>query len=88
MIPAQIAGLFSPDGDDVVVTLSLKDGRVISRRISPGHVTESQALRIALSASHLTGNEVASWDMRRASETKVVVDGIDEFLDALRRRRC
>ena len=86
-VPTQVASLFSPSGDDLVVTLVLKGGACISRRISPGIMDERQALRVALSAANLTGNEVDSWSMRRASETKVVSEGVDAFLEALKRRR-
>lgn len=86
-VPTQVASLFSPSGDDLVLTLVLKDGGAITRRISPGTLDERQALRVALSAANLTGNEVDSWTMRRASETKVVSDGVDAFLEALKRRR-
>ena len=87
MISSKVAGLYSPGSNDWIVTIVTSDLRSVSRRISPGTMDEKAALRIALCANGMSGNEVESWSIRRAGEAAVVVDEVDGFMEALRRRR-
>lgn len=87
MIPAQIGGLYSPGGSDWIVTIRTKDGGVSSRRITPGSMDEARALRVALSANGMSGNEVASWSIRRAGDREVVADEVEDAFARIRRMR-
>ena len=87
MIPAQIGGLYSPGASDWIVTIRTKDGGVSSRRITPGSMDEARALCVALSANGMSGNEVASWSIRRAGDREVVADEVEDAFARIRRMR-
>lgn len=86
MMPSEVGSLFTPSDSDWVVTLVTKTGASVTRRISPGTMDEPRALRVALGASSMTGNEIDTWTIRRAGDRSIVRDEVDSFLDALRRR--
>jgi hypothetical protein len=87
MIPAQVGGLFSPGASDWIVTIATKDGRWTSRRISPGTMDEKAALRVALAANGMSGNEVESWSIRKAGDREVVADQVEDAFARIRRMR-
>lgn len=87
MIPAQLGGLYSPGASDWIVSVITTDGRGIIRRLSPGNMDEKSALRIALSANGMSGNEVASWSIRRAGDREVVADEVEDAFARIRRMR-
>ena len=87
MLHPAAAQITTPGSSDWIVTIERKDGGIVSRRISPGSMDEPAAIRIALTAGGMSGLEVDRWSIRRAGEAVVSVDAVDDFLEALRRRR-
>lgn len=83
---AETIALFSPGSSDWIVTLQTKDGRRITRRISPGKIDEETAVRSALNASALRLVELDYYMARRADDRSLVANG-EEFLAALRAKR-
>jgi hypothetical protein len=72
-IPAFIV----PDGDDWIVTIAQIDGRVWTRRVSPGNISEREALRIALVSNGTRPENVADATIRRVGSVQSVVAGVD-----------
>jgi hypothetical protein len=62
---AEVVGLFTPDADDWVVALHFRDGTVETRRVSPGRLTERQALGYAIAASGRLVAEVSDARLTR-----------------------
>jgi hypothetical protein len=88
MIPhfGQIANAFVPSDSDWMVSITYLDGRVRTRRITPGTVTEEQAVGYALAAEQARMADVDSWSIRRVSDRRVVAPD-DSFAEFLKRRR-
>ena len=78
--------LFAPGSSDWIVTIQSKDGRRITRRISPGKIDEEAAVKCALNASEITLANLDFYMARRADDRSLVTNG-DEFLAALRAKR-
>jgi hypothetical protein len=83
---SETIALFSPGSSDWIVTLQTKDGRRISRRISPGRMDEESAVRCALNASAIVLSDLDYYMARRADDRSLVTNG-DEFIAALRAKR-
>lgn len=83
---AETIALFAPGSSDWIVTLQTKDGRRITRRISPGKIDEETAVKCALNASEITLANLDFYMARRADDRSLVTNG-DEFLAALRAKR-
>lgn len=65
-----VMGVVAPSGSDWVVTLLLRDGRVLNRRICPGIGTDEQALALALRVQGVGPSEVADAVVRRAQDSR------------------
>jgi hypothetical protein len=83
---ADTIALFSPGSSDWIVTLQTKDGRRITRRISPGKIDEETAVKCALNSSEVTLANLDFYMARRADDRSLVANG-EEFLAALRAKR-
>ena len=66
-----------PDGDDWIVTVAQNDGIVWTRRISPGNISESEALRVALLSQRTKPENVADATIRKIGSVQSVVSGVD-----------
>jgi hypothetical protein len=70
---SQVLSTFQPDGDDWIVSLRFKDGTVETRRLTPGRITERQALSFAINASGRLVEEVEDATLMRAgAQTRAV----------------
>lgn len=81
-----LVGVCTPNGDDWISTLVLRDGRVIRRRFSPGTMSEDEVLRLSLRYSDVTAEQVADATIRRASDASVVSVAVDDHFERLMRR--
>lgn len=84
MIPAQ-AALFQPDESDWLVTLILRCGTVRTRRVSPGRVSEEQAVKSAVAAERLAPRDIDGWSIRRVGDRRIAAPD-DPFAEMMRRR--
>jgi hypothetical protein len=78
-------GLFGPSESDWLVTLVLRDGAVRTRRVSPGTVSEENAVRFAVLSERLAAKEIDGWSIRRVGDRRVSAPD-DPFAELLRRR--
>jgi hypothetical protein len=62
-----VVQIFAPSDDDWIVTLALRDGRVFNRRVSPSSMSDTEALRIALSVDKIHPDNVADASVRRVA---------------------
>jgi hypothetical protein len=83
---SETISLFSPSSSDWIVTIQTKDGRRITRRVSPSRIDEETAVRSALNASGVMLVDLDYYMARRADDRSIVTNG-DEFLAALRAKR-
>lgn len=83
---SETISLFSPSGSDWIISIVTKDGRRISRRVSPGRIDEETAVRSALNASEVKLVDLDYYTARRVDDRSIVTNG-DEFLAALRAKR-
>jgi len=74
-----------PQSDDWVVTLRLRAGGIVTRRVTPGRIDAEFALRCALRAQGLRPEEVSDAEIRRVGVARVVVPVDDGFADLMRR---
>lgn len=72
-----IPSFIAPDGNDWTVTVAQKDGIVWTRRVSPGNISESEALRVALLSQRTKPDEVADATIRKVGSVQSVVSGVD-----------
>ena len=78
--------IFMPDGNDWLVTLVTKAGRVANRRVTPSTISREQALRCALLSEGLKPHEIADADIRRVGDSSVqAIAESDPFTDLVRR---
>lgn len=57
--------IFAPTGDDWIVTIATRDGRVRNRRVSPGSISEAKALHCAMLAEKVHAADIADASIRR-----------------------
>lgn len=81
------ANAFHPADSDWVVSIRYRDGVVRQRRISPGTITQDQALSFALASDRRRVEEIEWTATRRASDRTVEPTGADLFLERMRRMR-
>jgi len=67
---AQAASVIVPSGDDWLVTVCLRNRRVWTRRVSPGTMTEDEAIRTALLAQGVRKTDVADCSVRRVGDQR------------------
>jgi hypothetical protein len=67
---AQASAVIVPSGDDWLVTVCLRNRRVWTRRISPGTMPESEAVRMALLAHGVRPGDVADCSVRRVGDQR------------------
>ncbi len=85
---SEIIPLFSPSASDWVITLTLKTGAVITRRLSPGRIDEETAVRCAMSASEVSLGMLDFYAARRAEDRTLTIEtNGDEYLATLRSKR-
>jgi hypothetical protein len=87
MIPhlGQVANVFSPSDSDWVVSIVYSDGTVRHRRMTPGTITEEQAVGYAIAADARPISDAVRIECRRASDRKVEITGADTFIHRMRR---
>jgi len=81
------AEAFSPSETDWVVTIVHKNGAVRNRRVSPGRITEEQAIGFALAAEGVGVSQIDFARARRASDRSLDLSPADAFLARMRRLR-
>ena len=85
---SEVIPLFQPSDSDWVVTLVVKTGDVISRRVAPGRVSEEAAVRAAMCASMIDMCNLETYSIRRAEDRSLTIEtNGDSFLEMLRRKR-
>lgn len=82
----EVIGILGPSDSDWIVTLVTKDGRVVTRRMTPGRISEEQAVRFAMNASEILLSNLDYFTVRRASDRSLVENG-DQFLAELWKKR-
>lgn len=80
-----VAEAFEPSDSDWVISILYADGTLRNRRISPGRITEEQAIRFALASDRRPISDAVRIEARRASDRRIVTDSADGFLERLRR---
>ena len=75
-----------PDGSDWLVTVVPRSGPVRNRRISPGTITEDQAVEIALSVERLRRDQLRDLSVRRVGDRRLEVPTAGDPLSDLIRR--
>jgi hypothetical protein len=75
----------TPQADDWIVTLKLRSGGIVTRRVTPGRIDAEFALRCALRAQGLKPHEVVDAEMRRAGVARIYAPSDDGFADLMRR---
>ena len=83
---AEVIGILGPSDSDWIVTLTTKDGATVTRRVTPGRISEEQAVRFAMNASEILLVNLECFSIRRASDRSLVENG-DQFLAELWKRR-
>lgn len=83
---SEVIPLFGPCDSDWIVTLVTKQGRVVTRRVSPSRLDEETAVRVAMNASEIGLANLDSYSVRRASDRSLVANG-DEFLAHLKSKK-
>lgn len=84
---AQAASVFTPNGDDWIVTVVMRSRRIWTRRISPGTMPEQEAVRLALLANGTKPVEVHDISVRRVGDqAKLEIAPADDPLARLLRR--
>lgn len=82
--------LISPNGDDWIVTIAERSGIVWTRRITPGTMSETEALRVSLLAHGTRPEAVADATIRRAGSVDSIVSEVnadDPFVRLVERLR-
>ena len=75
----EVVSVMGPSGSDWIVTLHFHDGKVETRRVTPGRVTDEQAFRYALAASGRPFAAVTDAEIRRAGDApRAVIEKADE----------
>jgi hypothetical protein len=64
--------IFAPSGDDYIVTIATRDGRVRNRRVSPGSISEAKALHCAMLAEKVHAKDIADASIRRIGSSPVL----------------
>lgn len=82
-----VANVFDPSDSDWVVSVRYRDGVVRNRRVTPGRISEQQAIDFALVAERRKIEEVEWMAVRRAGDRTIEPTGPDLFLDRMRRMR-
>jgi len=82
----QVANAFQPSDTDWLVSFVYKDGRIRTRRISPGIVSEEQAVQYALAAEVARVSDIDSWSIRRVGDRMIAAPD-DAFAQLIARRR-
>jgi len=80
------ANAFAPSDSDWIVSITYKDGRTRARRITPGVITEEQAVGYAIAAEGARLCDIDLWSIRRVSD-KMIAAPDDSFAEFLKRRR-
>lgn len=75
---AAAMAIFAPSSDDWIVTIATRAGKVANRRISPGTMSETEALRIALRVERIHPDDVADAGVRRVGDRGGVVATVDD----------
>jgi hypothetical protein len=90
MIPhlGSASEVFEPSDSDWVICIWYADGTVMNRRISPGRITEEQAISYAIASDGKGVKDATRIETRRASDRGVVLSGADSFIDRLRRLKA
>ena len=83
----RVSKVIAPGADDWIVTLRLRSGEVVTRRVNPGRISEETAVRFAMRAQQVKPADVADVWIRRASEEKRIVVESDDFQELLKRAR-
>lgn len=75
----EVLSVMGPSGADWIVTLHFHDGKVETRRVTPGRVTDEQAFRYALAASGRPFAAVKDAEIRRAGDApRAVIEKADD----------
>jgi hypothetical protein len=82
-----ISKVIAPGADDWLVTLRLRSGAIVTRRVTPGRVSEEFAVRAAMRAQSARPADVLDVEIRRAGEEKRIVVETDGFQELLKRAR-
>lgn len=82
-----VSKVIAPGADDWLVTLLLRSGEVVTRRVNPGRISEETAVRFAMRAQRVKPEDVADVWIRRAGEEKRIVVENDDFQELLKRAR-
>jgi len=69
---ASAMAIFAPSGDDYIVTIATRDGRVRNRRVSPGSISEAKALHCAMLAEKVHAEDIADASIRRIGSSPVL----------------
>lgn len=81
---AKAMTVFSPNGDDWLVSVALRNRRVVTRRISPGNMTEQEAVAIAVRIGRFRQDDIADIVARRVgSSAKVEIASASDPFAAL-----
>ena len=83
----RVSKVIAPGADDWIVTLRLRSGEVITRRVNPGRISEETAVLFAMRAQRVKPEDVADLEVRRAGEEKRIVVESDDFQELLKRAR-
>ena len=82
-----LSEVIAPGADDWLVTLRLRSGSVVTRRVNPGRISEEFAVRAAVRAQRVKPEDVLDVEIRRAGEEKRIVVETDGFQELLKRAR-
>lgn len=81
-----VSGIFEPNGSDWLVSLVLRDGRILNRRFSPGTMPEQQVLSLALHIAGARPEDCRDAIVQRVGEAKVIADAPEDHFTRLMRR--
>jgi hypothetical protein len=81
-----VISLFSPSDSDWVTTIRTRDGRVLNQRISPGSMTEDEAMRMSVRTAGLAHADVLDCFARRVGDSSVVSSQVEDHFERLMRR--
>lgn len=77
-------GVVAPGREDWIVTLLMRDGTVYNRRITPGNMTDEQALALALRVQRVRPDQVVDASCRRAGDqASVIIENQEEEFERL-----
>jgi len=69
---AKAISVFAPNGDDWLVSVALRNRKMVTRRISPGNMTEQEAIALAVRIGRFDREQISDIVARRVGSTAKV----------------